>query len=497
MKVIQEGTSSACSTPSAGAKPPTTLVYGARPIASTKKAPLSQGSSPLPRPQDAESGTPAPRAEPFAVPPDPTLPAGPRAAERKLGGKPRNLLALLASGPFTALRHRNFRLFYIGQLVSLIGTWIHATAQGWLVLELTDSEFMLGAVQAVMSLPVLVFTLYAGALADQADKRRILVIAQAVALLPALAMALLTDFGHITIGWILLFALMLGSSNAFEIPVRQSFFVDLVGKEDLTGAIALNSSAFNATRIVGPAIAGILIGTLGIAACFYINAVSYLAVVAGLLLIRLPRFQPPARRPPTGEQLKEGFHWLWSHRLARTLIALIASASLFAFPYLVLLPVFARDILDVGAQGLGWMLSASGAGALAGGLTLAAISRRVRRGRLLFGAMLMFVACVAGFAVSRSLPLSLMLLAGAGFATILNTATVNGLLQSLVPDALRGRVMGVYVFMFLGMMPAGSIWGGAVAGAFGAPVAVVLGAAVMLVVALGVWWRVAELREVR
>jgi MFS family permease len=410
---------------------------------------------------------------------------------------PRGVAGLFARGPFAALRHRNFRLFYVGQLVSLIGTWIHSTAQGWLVLELTDSEFLLGAVQAVMSLPVLVFTLYAGALADRTDKRRILVLAQAVALLPALAMAVLTGFGHITIGWIFLFALILGSSNAFEIPVRQSFFIDLVGREDLTGAIALNSSAFNATRIVGPAIAGVLIGTLGIAACFYINAVSYLAVVAGLVAIRLPRFEPPARRAPTGEQLMEGFRWLWGHRLARTLVALIAAASLFALPYLMLMPVFARDILEVGASGLGWMLSASGAGALTGGLTLAAISRRVRRGPLLFGGMLAFIAFVVGFALSRSLPLSLLLLAGAGFSTILSTATINGLLQSLVPDELRGRVMGVYVFMFLGMTPAGSLWGGAVARAFGASAAIVLGAALMLCVTLGVWWKVAELREVR
>lgn len=402
----------------------------------------------------------------------------------------------LAAGAFAALRHRNFRLFWFGQLLSLTGTWMQSTAQGWLVLELTDSELWLGLVTAAGSLPVLLFTLYAGVIADRHDKRRIILAAQAAALALALAMAVLTDRGWITVQWILLLVLLLGTANAFEVPTRQSFFVELVGKQDLTNAIALNSAAFNLTRILGPAVAGFLIGSVGIAAAFYLNAVSYLAVIAGLLLIRLPRVRRPPRTESVRANLREGFAWLRAHRLARTLVGLIAAFSILAFPYAMLLPVFARDVLRVGAPGLGALLSATGAGALAGGLALAAIGGRVRRGPLLMGASLAFALLVAGFALSRSFALSLALLAAAGFAMILNNATTNALLQSLVPDELRGRVMGVYVFMFLGMTPLGSLQAGALARWLGAPAALALGALALLLVLLVAWWRVPELRDV-
>lgn len=415
----------------------------------------------------------------------------------QLPGAPRRAPAVpLAAGAFAALRHRNFRLFWFGQLLSLTGTWMQSTAQGWLVLELTDSELWLGLVTAAGSLPVLLFTLYAGVIADRHDKRRIILAAQAAALALALAMAVLTDRGWITVQWILLLVLLLGTANAFEVPTRQSFFVELVGKQDLTNAIALNSAAFNLTRILGPAVAGFLIGSVGIAAAFYLNAVSYLAVIAGLLLIRLPRVRRPPRTESVRANLCEGFAWLRAHRLARTLVGLIAAFSILAFPYAMLLPVFARDVLRVGAPGLGALLSATGAGALAGGLALAAIGGRVRRGPLLMGASLAFALLVAGFALSRSFALSLALLAAAGFAMILNNATTNALLQSLVPDELRGRVMGVYVFMFLGMTPLGSLQAGALARWLGAPAALALGALALLLVLLIAWWRVPELRDV-
>jgi MFS family permease len=424
-------------------------------------------------------------AAPEAGPP-PQLPNAPR----------RPPAVPLSTGAFASLRHRNFRIFWFGQLGSLTGTWMQATALGWLVLELTNSEFRLGLVTAATSLPVLLFTLYAGVVADRTDKRRIIVAAQAAALLFALVLAVLTHAGWITFGAILLLVLMHGTANAFEIPTRQSFFVDLVGKQDLTNAIALNSAAFNLTRIIGPAVAGFLIGSVGIAAAFYLNAASYLAVIAGLLLIRLPPFQRPVRTQSVAENLREGFVWIRGNRLPRTLVWLIAASSVLAFPYVMLLPVFARDILEVGAPGLGALLSASGAGALAGGLALAAIGSRVRRGPLLLGASLAFAALVAAFALSRSFTLSMVLLAAAGFAMILNNATVNALLQSLVPDELRGRVMSVYVFMFLGMAPLGSLQAGALARWLGAPVALALGSSALLVVTLLVWWRVPELRNV-
>ncbi|HEX2190527.1 MAG TPA: MFS transporter [Longimicrobiaceae bacterium] len=410
---------------------------------------------------------------------------------------PRPRAASLARGALAAFRHRNFRLFYAGQLLSLIGTWMQSTAQGWLVLELTDSAFLLGTVTAAGSLPVLLFTLYAGVVADRMDKRRIILAAQAAAAVLALVLAVLTDTGRITVPWILALVFLLGTANAFEIPTRQSFFVELVGQEDLTNAIALNSSAFSATRVVGPAFAGALLGTVGIAACFYLNSLSYLAVIAGLLMIRLPPFRRPERTTSTLENLREGFAFIRGDRVVRTLVWMIAALSVFGFPYAMLLPVFARDVLEVGAQGLGWLLAASGAGALAGGITLSALGGRVRRGPLVLSAMLAFAVLVAAFSLSRSFPTSMVLLAAAGFCMILNNASVNALLQSLVPDRLRGRVMSVYVFMFLGMTPVGSLQAGALARWLGAPAALALGGAVLAATVLGVAWRVPELRELR
>src|SRR5690349_5563680 len=229
-------------------------------------------------------------------------------------------------GTFAAFRHRDFRIFYSGQILSLVGTWMQSTAQGWLVLELTDSELLLGLVTAAGSLPILMFTLYAGVVADRRDKRAIILAAQCASLLLALALALLTGSGRITIGWILGLVFLLGIANAFEIPTRQSFFVELVGKEDLTNAIALNSSAFNLTRVVGPALAGMLIGTAGIAACFFANAVSYCAVIAGLLAMRAR----PARAAPAAESLRdtmgEGFRFILGSRLTTALVGLVAVA---------------------------------------------------------------------------------------------------------------------------------------------------------------------------
>ncbi|CAN5355023.1 MFS transporter [soil metagenome] len=374
---------------------------------------------------------------------------------------------------------------------------MQSTAQGWLVLQLTDSEFLLGLTTAAASLPVLLFTLWAGVIADRADKRRLLVVAQSAALVQALAMAVLTDAGVITYPMILVLAIVLGTANAFEIPTRQSFFVDLVAREDLTNAIALNSSAFSATRIVGPAVAGALIGAVGIASAFYLNAASYLFVLVALLLIRLPAFRAPSERVSARENLREGFDFIRGNRIIATLVGIVAAISIFGFPFVILMPVFARDVLRVGASGLGWLLAASGAGSLLGALTLAALPPRVRRGPLLLASSLSFTIFLAGFALSRSFALSLVLLALTGFTVILNNSTTNALLQSLVPNQLRGRVMAVYVFMFLGMAPIGALQAGTLANWLGAPAAIAAGAGVLFLLILVVWARVPELREIR
>ena len=401
------------------------------------------------------------------------------------------------TGAFAALRHLNFRWFYLGQLLSLTGAWMQSTAQGWLVLELTDSAFLLGLMTAAGSVPVLLFTLYAGVAADRMDKRRIILTAQIAAAVLAITLAVLVDSGRVTYALVLAIAFLLGITQAFEVPTRQAFFVDLVGKRDLPNAIALNSTAFNATRVVGPAIAGFMIASVGIAACFYANAVSYLAVIAALLLIRLPQFQRPPQVTSTWEGLQEGFGFLRRERRASALIGLIAAISILAFPYAMLLPVFARDVLQVGPRGLGWLLSATGAGAMIGGIAVAAWGNRVPRGRLLVIASLAFTLLLAGFSLSRSLPLSMVLLAGMGFTMILNNATLNALLQGLIPDDLRGRVMAVYVFMFLGMTPIGSLQAGVLARWWGAPGALLVGAAVLFVILVTVWTRIPELRRLR
>jgi MFS family permease len=435
--------------------------------------------------------------------------AGAEEKGEAFGGLPRGPGAVLPGAParrppavplgahaFASLRHRNFRIFWWGQVVSLTGTWMQATALGWLVLTTTDSEFLLGLTTATQSLPVLLFTLYAGVIADRFDKRRILVVALAFSMLQALLLAVLVDTGQITFALILALVVALGTANAFEIPTRQAFFVDMVGKEDLTNAIALNSAAFNASRIVGPAIAGALIASVGMASVFYINALSYTAVIGGLLLLRLPRHTTAPATASARVHLAEGFAFIRGAPVARALVGLIAALSILGFPYVMLLPVFARDILLVGAPGLGWMLSASGAGALAGGIALAAFGHRTSRGRLLIVSSSLFSLLLIGFAFSRSFTLSLLLLAAMGFTMILNNATTNALLQAIVPDHLRGRVMAVYVFMFLGMAPLGSLQAGAIARWLGAPVALSLGAVALLLVVFTVWRLTPSLRAI-
>jgi MFS family permease len=410
---------------------------------------------------------------------------------------PRPPAAPLAASAFAALRHRNFQLFYAGQFLSLVGTWMQSTAQGWLVLNLTNSELLLGVVTAVSSLPTFLFSLYAGAVADRADKRRIIVWANAAALVCALILGILTSTAWVTYPAVLVLAFLLGTANAFEVPTRQSFFVDLVGKEDLQNAIALNSAQFNATRIVGPAIAGWMIGLAGTAACFYANAVSYVFVIIGLGMIRLPAFSAPERHEGTLENIREGLAYIRSVRVIRTLVWLIAAMSVLGFPYVMLMPVFARDILHVGARGLGALLAATGAGALAGGLALAALGSRYRRGRVMLAGSLCFCASVFCFARSRSFPLSLALLAVVGFTMILNNANANALLQSIVPDRLRGRVMSVYIFMFVGTAPVGALGAGAVSKWVGAPAELQIGAVLLAMILVFAAWRVPELANAR
>lgn len=377
---------------------------------------------------------------------------------------------------FGALRHRNYRLFFGGQLVSLVGTWMTQIAQGWLVLDLTDSPFYVGVVAALGSLPVLVLTLFAGVVADRVDRRRLVVGTQLGGALQSTALFIIVVTHVATVEQVMVLATFQGMLNAFDIPARQALLVELVGPDDLTSAVALNSGAFNAARVVGPAIAGLIIGRIGLAACFLIDAVSYAAVLVSLLRIRLPATAAPPSLGPW-RNLAEGLSYVAGERRVRVLVALTATYSIFGFPFLVLMPVVARDVLRVGAEGYGWLMASVGIGALVGALALAAAAN-VRRGPVLVAAGLALSFLLGSFALVRSVALAMPLLAGIGFAMILNNATTNTMLQLLVPNALRGRVMAVYTFMFVGMAPIGAFLAGFIADRWGAPMAIGLGAAV-------------------
>jgi MFS family permease len=395
-----------------------------------------------------------------------------------------------------ALAHRNFRLFFFGQGVSLVGTWMQSVALGWLVLDLTNSPFAVGLNSALRALGVLLFTLYAGIVADRVDKRRVIILTQALQMVEALALAVLVWTGVVAVWQVMLLALFVGIVNAFDIPTRQSFIVELAGKEDLMNAIALNSSMFNAARVVGPAIAGALIGLVGVGMCFFLNGVSYLAVILALAAIRLPPFQPRPGGASAWSGFREVLGFLRSDRRVETLIVLTATLSVFGFPFLVMMPVFARDVLHVNAAGYGALTASVGVGAMLGALAIALNSTRIaRRGRLMTLGGTLFGLGVLAFSLSRSFVLSLVLLGLSGCAMIVNNALTNTLLQTIVPDELRGRVMGFYSFVFVGLSPLGAFQAGLFAEHLGAPAAIGVGAA-LCAVAVGVAaWRVPELRE--
>ena len=394
-----------------------------------------------------------------------------------------------------ALAHRDFRLFFFGQAVSLTGTWMQSVAQGWLVLELTNSPFYVGLVSALGSAGVLLFTLYAGVIADRVDKRRTVLVTQALQMVQAFALAALVWTRTVTVGWVMALAAFLGVVSAFDIPTRQSFVVELVGKDDLMNAIALNSSLFNAARVVGPAVAGVLIGALGVGACFLLNGVSFLAVIAGLAAMRLPS---PVR-PPTPASAWAGFReavaFIRGARPISTLVVLTALLSIFGYPFLAMMPVFARDVLRAGARGYGALMAAVGIGAMVGALALAAYARRIPKGALLVGGGAAFSVLLAAFALSETFPLSIVLLALTGAAMIVTTALTNTILQTAVPDHLRGRVMGFYSFVFVGMAPLGAFEAGTLAEHVGAPRAVAAGALVCFIAVALAAWRVPDLRK--
>ncbi len=389
-----------------------------------------------------------------------------------------------------ALKHRNFRLFWSGQLISLMGTWMQNMAQGWLVLQLTNSPFLLGLVSAVQFLPLLLFSLVAGVAADRTPKRLMLLATQGGSLILALILGLLTLFNVVRYWHVVILAGLLGTINAFDTPTRQSFVIELVGKKDLMNAIVLNSSAFNAARVIGPALAGLAIGKLGMATCFLLNAASFLAVIAGLLLMNVPdvAYDRP-EETMVWKKIGEGLHYIWKTPIILSTITLTALLSTFSMNFSVLIPVLARNTLGRQAEGYGYLMSALGIGALAGSLVLALLSHRgPQRGLLLSGSIGLCVFQLF-LSLNRSYPLALLFLGLMGWSMITFVSTVNTTLQLNVPDNLRGRVMSVYSLVFLGVTPLGSLFSGSIAHIGGAPAGLAAGALVgLLSLAVVMFW---------
>ena len=385
---------------------------------------------------------------------------------------------------FAAFRYRNYRLFFAGQGVSLIGTWMQNVAQGWLVYDLTRSAFLLGFVNFMSAIPVTVLTLYAGVVADRHSKRAILIVNQTAAMLLAFLLAALVHWHTVTIWQITIIGLLTGIANAFDMPARQSFVVDMVGKENLLNAIALNSSMFNAARICGPALAGWLIGSIGEDGCFFLNGLSFVAVIIGYAAMRMPAHTETAHEKSMWHATLEALRYVRGERVIRTIIILMVFVSLFALPYAILMPVFAREVLHTGAGGLGLLYAANGIGALLGALTLASLGEHPHSRWLFFGGLLGCCLMIIAFSWSRNFWLSAALLLCAGYCMIIALATANTSVQTRSPDHLRGRVMGIYLLAFLGLSPFGALLAGAVAKATNAPIAASLGAAICLAATL-------------
>jgi MFS family permease len=392
-----------------------------------------------------------------------------------------------------ALRHRNFQLFFSGQLISLIGTWMQSVAQAWLVYSMTKSALLLGSVGFASQFPVFLVAPFGGIAADRVNRQRLVIATQTASMILAGILAWLTLSGRVQVWHIFALAGLLGVVNAFDIPGRQSFLVDMVGKEDLMNAIALNSSMFNGARVIGPAIAGILVAKIGEGWCFAANSISYVAVIVGLLLMHVHSPVRVSKHSPI-EDIVEGFRWVNQTRIIRALLLLIGLVSLVAMPYTVLMPVFADRVLHGGARGLGILMGATGVGALFGALTLAAKTGVKGLGRwVAFSCAGLGISLVC-FSFSRSLWLSVALLLPAGYSMMLQMACSNTLIQTMVPDELRGRVMSVYSMMFMGMAPFGAFFGGALAHRLGAPFTVAVGGVACFMGAVWFWRVLPELR---
>jgi len=411
---------------------------------------------------------------------------------QEITGQPRRVLvgAVTWRNTFAALRHRNFKLFFFGQLVSLSGTWMQTTAQGWLVYQLTGSKALLGTVAAVSSLPLLLFSLWGGSVADRHAKRNVVFCAQIAMMLLAFCFAALVGSGHIRPWHILVLAALGGVAMAFDLPARQAFMVEITSREDLMNAVSLNSSLVNGARVVGPAVAGFLMAQAGLTICFLLNGLSYLALIAGLLMMRLPKFVPPAKPPSTGRHMLDGFAFVARHQRLRRLLLLFGVVGIFGWSYSVLLPAYATDVLHASEGGYAILLSANGLGALLGALTVATFGSRLNPRLLIFGGLWVFSGTLVLLATVRWFPLVLLCLAVSGWGMMLYFATTTTLLQTNASHEMRGRVMGIWGLVFGGMMPIGGLESGFLSQAIGVPWTIAAGAIVCALAGLLMWRQV-------
>jgi MFS family permease len=377
---------------------------------------------------------------------------------------------------FRALSHRNYRLFFGGQSISLIGTWMQQIAMSWLVYRLTHSAFLLGVVGFTGRIPTFLFAPLAGVLVDRWSRHRLLVITQILSTIQALILAFLVLTGMITVWHIIFLSLFLGFVNAFDVPVRQSFVVDMVEKEeDLGNAIALNSSMATSARLFGPSIAGILIATVGEGMCFLLNGLSFLAVIAALLAMKIPRRKREMQNRQVIQGLKEGFSYAFGFAPIRSLLLLLGLVSLMGMPYQVLMPIFAGKILHGGPHTLGFLMAASGCGALAGTIYLASRKSVLGLGRIIVISSSLFGIGLITFSLSRVFWLSFLLMLLTGSGMMVQMASTNTVLQTIVEEDKRGRVMSFYAMAFMGMVPFGSLLAGSLANNIGAPYTVMIG----------------------
>ncbi len=391
---------------------------------------------------------------------------------------------------FSSLEVKNFRLYWFGTIISMVGNWIQIVAQGWLIYSLTKSEFLLGFIGFLASIPVLVFSLPSGVIADRKSKRYILFITQAVMMVLALIMGLLVSTGAIKVWQIMVIVFLNGTAMALDGPTRQSFILELVGADNLPNAIGLNATAFHGARVIGPAAAGIIIGYLGLAACFYINAVSFLATLIALFAMKnVAGKHSAASGGGILDALKEAFGYLVSNKNIMALIILVAVQSLIVMPYTNFMPVFAKEILHSDAKGLGLLMSSAGLGAVLGALTVAFLARSKRRVMMVMYSYMVFSVFLILFALSKNFVFSQICLVFIGWGTVTSLATMNGIVQMNVPNEMRGRIMSIYMISFAGVMPFGSLIAGIISSFSSVQVTFVLFGTFSMIACAGLYFK--------